>query len=1030
MSTIRLALLADCVIEVDGSTVTPSAAHLFALLLLFTLETERRLSRQELQRYLFAPDADPKLAAHNLRQLLYRLRQFGLEFDERPAGVKLANTTLIDYLEPLRLAGSPGGNRLSRESVAFLPSYAPRLPEPFLEWLDRMRDAADGRVRALLLVMLEGLRRSHTWTAALCVADVLHEFDPLNEEVVTARAEALAMLHRRNEALVLLTDFEREEGGAASATMVRQLRARIGKMPVPKRESSLKGRESTLSLLHAEWTSLDITGARQSALIGHSGVGKTRLAEAFSSRVALLGGHTLRYVCDAHSRSQPLSLFSQLLPELRAMRGSLGAAPRYNGALDRIRPTGGTKEVSHREDISLEALRTEVQSAVIDLLEAVSAERRILLVVDDAHFLDAASSSILRALVNSPNSAAIHLLVCIRPSHDKSPLLTPSQRGVIHHLEPLPAEESRSLLSELLEGTNSPESHVEWCLKHAAGNPFYLHALALHTSPSATAVPFDILSLASSSYSSLSPKSRTVLESCLLLGRFATIDRVLRVAAVDEACMLSALRELEEHDLVQFAGGSLSGPHALLNDALLTLIPSSVAALLHKRVATMLEEECVSEQYASSLAWASARSWLAVGNPHAATRLMRRCASHAVAVGEPKAASDLLCQVVDAPLPPALRAELLDDLIRYAQAAGYQSLAATSLRNRYRVAQDLAEDGNALKAIELRIIEADLLNGGQLALAIAPLSALLEDDSTDTSLRVQAAVRLMVVADQELDVALAHGVNAWLLQLRDERGQPDSHFLRAELVFHTAFGDIVRARRLADQLLNAYPQPTVAEDSIRARNFATYALYRLRAFDEAIALCETSYGFMRAHGVLNQALYSASLRTEIALIDGDFAIAAAWLALGEDVARGSAAHELSPNSGLYSNAGILAMREGRYEEAEKLIFAPRRDFSILSAARYRAISCAQSIRLRQLRDTNDIAPQEIASLESLYRKGCKLGGQDPIVEALWCSRVLEGDVEGASDLLFEYLTEHRREQSKADWSLRHTTAADDAWRTF
>lgn len=252
MSTIRLTLLADCVIDIDGAAVTPSAAHLFALLLLLTLDAGRRLSRQELQRYLFAPDADPKLTSHNLRQLLYRLRQFGLAFDESPVGVKLANVTLIDFLDPLHAPSSTGSENLSRDSVVFLPSYSPRLPYVFLEWLDRMRDAAEGRIRSRLIVMLEDLQHSQSWLAALRVADVLRDFDPLSEAIVTARAEALAMLNRRNEALVLLSDYEREAGDSASAAIVRRLRARISKMTMTKRESSLKGRAPSLALLHTE----------------------------------------------------------------------------------------------------------------------------------------------------------------------------------------------------------------------------------------------------------------------------------------------------------------------------------------------------------------------------------------------------------------------------------------------------------------------------------------------------------------------------------------------------------------------------------------------------------------------------------------------------------------------------------------------------------------------------------------------------------------------------------------------------------
>ena len=77
--------------------------------------------------------------------------------------------------------------------------------------------------------------------------------------------------------------------------------------------------------------------------------------------------------------------------------------------------------------------------------------------------------------------------------------------------------------------------------------------------------------------------------------------------------MIAALRALEEHDLIHSVNGVLSGPHALLHDALRALIPSSIAALLHRRIALTLQSECIQEGHAPSFALMAARSWLAAG---------------------------------------------------------------------------------------------------------------------------------------------------------------------------------------------------------------------------------------------------------------------------------------------------------------------------------------------------------------------------------------------------------------------------------
>jgi hypothetical protein len=44
--------------------------------------------------------------------------------------------------------------------------------------------------------------------------------------------------------------------------------------------------------------------------------------------------------------------------------------------------------------------------------------------------------------------------------------------------------------------------------------------------------------------------------------------------------------------------------------------------------------------------------------------------------------------------------------------------------------------------------------------------------------------------------------------------------------------------------------------------------------------------------------------------------------------------------------------------------------------------------------------------------------------------MLDGDSASATQLLTDYLLIHRRERSDPEWSLRNTTAADDAWQLY
>jgi tetratricopeptide (TPR) repeat protein/DNA-binding SARP family transcriptional activator len=1031
MTLVRLAIVGNCVIEVDGSPVTPASSHLFGLLLFLSLRAGKPTGRTELHALL--ADSEPiGPSSHSLRQLLYRLRRMGLRFYELPTGLTLRDAEIVGPLDELRQGTLRERCRLTAAELEVLPSYVPRLPRLFMSWLDDVKSDFERQVRQLLLADLEASRVAHAWADVEHLCETLTSLDAANAEVACNRAEALAMTGRRDDALRVLDTFIEDAAPSMEAhALLQSTRSRIVKTTITRREGTLRARASCLTLLEGEWEKLPLEGARVTAVLGQAGLGKTRVAEEFATRIAFRGAHVLRFACDSQARQQPLSLFSHILPSLRGMRGSLGAAPEYKASLALVRPANDGMEPTVPEGLSLEARRADIQSGIIDLLEAVTSERPLLLVVDDAHMLDEASRAVLRALTTTRNAAALQVLVCARPSSGNPSLLAAAgRRSSMYELAPLSQEDSLELLLELGAGSDVDDAHVKWCLAQAAGNPFYLHQLATHAPSTSSALPFDISSLALSSYSSLRPESRAVLETCLLLGRFATMTRAIFVAGIDDHMMLAALRELEEQDLVRFVDGYLSGPHALLHDALRDLIPSSVGALLHRRIAARLQEECVADRFTPELAWASAQSWLAAADPAAAMHLLQRCAAHAADVGEPAAAVDLLSQVPSSALPPRLLADLLDDLSRYAHTGGCRAVAVTALRGRLALARDLGEDADRINSVQLLLVEAELFNGGPTDSASHTLMTLLMDSTAAGSVRAKAAARLFAIADSNLDSELANVAYSFVRTVAPPDPYTESLLEAAQLVYHTAFGDLDVAYALASRLLASYPEPNRGPDAIRARMYAAFAFYRIGHSDLAESILTPDFEYMLLHRVYGEALYAASVLSDMAIVAGDFETATRWFTTSRAAARGDAPHQLNPNAGFGSNAGVLAMRDGRYEEAKEYFIAPVRHYTILSGARYRGVMLSQLLRIQQLSSGTNQSAEEVAALRDMHEKAKHLGSQDTTVEALWCALVLDGDCSGASRLLRDYLMIYRRERSLPAWSLRHATAADEAWQEY
>ena len=89
------------------------------------------------------------------------------------------------------------------------------------------------------------------------------------------------------------------------------------------------------------------------------------------------------------------------------------------------------------------------------------------------------------------------------------------------------------------------------------------------------------------------------------------------------------------------------------------------------------------------------------------------------------------------------------------------------------------------------------------------------------------------------------------------------------------------------------------------------------------------------------------------------------------------ANELNPYSGYSANAGLLAIREGRFDEAGELFRAPLRNFPLLAASRSKAMSMALLQRVEYVRSRTSMSDKDLTLLGRLYNKGKNLGAQDP-----------------------------------------------------
>lgn len=1029
MATVKLRILGECVIEVGERRIGPEAPQLFALLLYLGMASGRAVHKTELFELLFPGARDGGRASHNLRQLLYRLRGMGVDIALDGEQLRLTSSEVSSNLADFALMPRKERLHVGSSKLTLLPCYEPRISPQLTDWVESLRSQMTLTLRSVLREDFRSYQRECDWESVVTGGNSLLSLDDSSQEAVSGIAEALLMLGRKLEALDVIDNFL-ADCDPSSVHALRQLRGRIAraKQTIRPLQSSFHGRAAEMRSLSRQWSSVLESLPQVAVIVGPPGIGKTRLSKEFSAYVSLHSGQTLTYRCDASDNTRPHSLFKQLLPQLRSLRGSLGASPALQHHLARLLDDESTPTTM--EPAALEATRRELQLALIDLLDAVASETNLLLVIDDAQFLDLASRAVLEAITDRQRQIAIMLYCAYRGIELEGSQLLKAETQVLL-LAPLTHDQSIAVLHELLPQRSADHAFLETCVAQAHGNPYYLHAIAQSRvdSDAEWDRPFDIRTFAASSYFSLTSDARTLFESSVLLGRFANLQRVRAIACLDGPPLLAALRILEDQGLLVFAQGELRCAHALLEDATRALIPSAVAAALHERIASYLENDASLQGYSPAITAAAAESWLAAGDAAAASRLLQHCAAHAARLGEPSVAASTLVRVPLQLLPVAERVSLLHHIVEYAEIAGNRELVCASLRDLLNASHELSSPAGTLQELEFRIIEADLLRGSQPVESLPPLTTLLANSAAPLANRARAGIRLLIAADMILDSSLAKSTITLLTPVLSELGRDDPLRLRAELIYETVFGDQRRALSLSVALLASHQTPSLTQATVNARRNVAFALSRMGLRSRANPVLTADYRFMAAHHVSSEAAYSALLLADHSLADGCTETASRWIDKAGTLVNKEPGYQSLQASYLTAVASV-AVEEGRFEDAESVIAEAYEQFPAEGFQRFRSVVLAIRIKVQLARGLSALSFSDLEELQALYALGGHLGAQDSIVEALWLSEYAQGDAYQASVLLIEYLCERRRELGPPEASLRATTGADRAWSAW
>jgi adenylate cyclase len=273
----------------------------------------------------------------------------------------------------------------------------------------------------------------------------------------------------------------------------------------------------------------------------------------------------------------------------------------------------------------------------------LSAKKPVMLLLDDAHWIDRASDELVREIVASVRGTRMLLLANFRPEY------RPAWIGGSHYhqlaLAPLGPEASRELLRDLLGSDASLGDLPDRVREHTEGNPFFteevVQALAAAgslvgehgayrlTAPIDTlALPATVQSLLAARIDRLGEQAKHVLHAAAVIGKQFDEPLLGEVSCLDARDLDAALRELQEGEFLRWVTLSprpeYTFKHPLMRDVAYRSQLSERRGRLHAATATALEKLRAERlgEYAALIAY----HWEASGMRFEAARWKRRAA--------------------------------------------------------------------------------------------------------------------------------------------------------------------------------------------------------------------------------------------------------------------------------------------------------------------------------------------------------------------------------------------------------------------
>ncbi|MEK6223109.1 MAG: protein kinase, partial [Chloroflexota bacterium] len=379
------------------------------------------------------------------------------------------------------------------------------------------------------------------------------------------------------------------------------------------------GRESEFEEARDLWKNVEENSGQLLLVSGEPGVGKTRFTREVVTHAEVSGGMALQGASYTEG-GIPYAPFRQILR--KALRSQLGhglkipesALKNLLSLVPELRSSYPNLKLEEKTEPPIQA---ELFENFLIFFEMLCAQTPLMLVLEDVHWADSGSLSLMRHLARMVRDSRLMILATYReieldearPFHTVLLDMEREKIGTRIKLARFDLERTRSLLKALLAAENISDEFAESVFRETEGNPFFIEEVCKALAESGKlffkdgnwdrldieelGIPQGVRVAIQARVGKLDQDAQEILRQAAFLGREFSFDALKRASELSEDDLIDVIERAERAQLIEEIDGDVEEMfafvHALIPATLIESVRTVKRRQLHRRAAQALE---------------------------------------------------------------------------------------------------------------------------------------------------------------------------------------------------------------------------------------------------------------------------------------------------------------------------------------------------------------------------------------------------------------------------------------------------------